>query len=131
MGTPYDFALKDVTELKNAIDHTLRPDHPQADHTYLVSVGVDKDGLPASVGDKISKAFKSTGQVFNAMNKGKLIPTSTGPNIIRHAQIMWKHEDLERKNPSLTAVHVSDIIAGFLRSGYQSRISEEDVPEPR
>ena len=30
LGTPYDFALKDIPELKNAIDHTLRPAHPQA-----------------------------------------------------------------------------------------------------
>ena len=50
LGTPYDFALKDIPELKNAIDHTLRPAHPQADRKWLVGVGTDKDGLPSSVG---------------------------------------------------------------------------------
>jgi hypothetical protein len=28
LGTTYDFALKDIPELKKAIDHTLRPAHP-------------------------------------------------------------------------------------------------------
>ena len=69
MGTPYDFALKDIPELEHAIDHTLRPDHPQADRKYLVGVGVDKDGLPSSVGQKISQAFKSAGLIYNAINK--------------------------------------------------------------
>jgi len=31
LGTPYDFDLKNLPELKNVIDLTLRPDHPQAD----------------------------------------------------------------------------------------------------
>jgi hypothetical protein len=117
LGTPYDFALKDIPELKNAIDHTLRPDHPQADRKYLVGVGVNKDGLPASVGEKIIQAFRQAGLVYNSVNKGKLKPTSPGPNTIRHAQIVWKHRDLQRKNPSLTAAQVSDRISGFFNHG--------------
>ena len=59
----------------------------------------------------------SAGLVFNAVNKGKLLLTSPGPNIIRHAQIVWKHEDLQRKSPSLTTAQVSDRIAGFFNHG--------------
>jgi len=114
LGTPYEFALKDIPELKNAIDHMLRPAYPQVDRKYLGGVGINKDGLPASVGDKISQAFKSAGLIFNAVNKGNLIPTSAGPNIIRHAQIVWKQKDLQRKNSSLAATQASDRIAGIL-----------------
>ncbi len=59
----------------------------------------------------------SAGLVFNAVNKGKLLLTSPGPNIIRHAQIVWKHEDLQRKNASLAATQISDRIAGFFNHG--------------
>ncbi len=52
LRTPYDFYLKNILELKNAIDHTLRPDHPQVDRKCLVGVGVDKIGMSASVGEK-------------------------------------------------------------------------------
>ena len=69
LGTPCDFDLKNIPELKNDIDHTLRPDHPQADRNYLVGVGVNKDGLPASVGEKIIQAFKSAGLVYNSVKK--------------------------------------------------------------
>jgi Fe-S oxidoreductase len=68
LGSPYDFDLKNIPELKNAIDHTLRPDHPQADRKYLVGVGVYKDRLPASVGEKIIQAFKSAGLVYKYVN---------------------------------------------------------------
>jgi hypothetical protein len=84
------------------------------DRKYLGGVGINKDGLPASVGDKISQAFKSAGLIFSAVNKGNLIPTSAGPNIIRHAQIVWKQKDLQRKNSSLAATQASDRIAGIL-----------------
>ncbi len=117
MGTPYDFQLKDIPELKNAIDHTLRPDHPQADRKYLVGVGVKKDGLPGFVGEKINAAFQSAGLVCNQIHQCELKATSPGPNVIRHAQIVWKQRDLQRKNPSLTASQISDRIAGFFNHG--------------
>ena len=117
LGTPYDFDLKNIPELKNTIDHTLRPDHPQADCKCLVGVGVNMDGLPASAREKIIQAFKSAGLVYNSVNKGKLKPTSPGQNTIRYAQIVWKHRDLQRKNPSLTAAQISDRIAGFFNHG--------------
>jgi hypothetical protein len=83
----------------------------------LFGVGVDKDGLPASVGEKNIQAFKSARLVYNSVNKGKLKPTSPGRNAIRHAQIVWKHRDLQRKNPTLTAAQISDRIAGFFNHG--------------
>ena len=88
MGTPYDIALKDIPELKNAIDPTLRPDHPHADRKYLVGVGFDSDGLPGKVGKIISNAFAKAGLVYNHVDKGWVKPTSPGPNVIRHAMIV-------------------------------------------
>jgi hypothetical protein len=117
LGTPYDFDLKGIPELKNAIDLTLRPQHPKADRKYLIDIGVNKDGLPSPAGPTIIKAFKSAGLVYNFVDKGKLKPSSPGPNTIRHAQIVWKHRDLQRKNPSLTAAQISDKIAGFFNHG--------------
>ena len=117
LGTPYDFDSKSIPELKNANDHTVRPDHPQTDRKYLVDVGIDKDGLPASVGEKIIQSFKSAGPVYNCLNKGKLKPTSPGLNNIRHAKIVRKHRDFQRKNPPLAATQMSDRIAGFFNHG--------------
>jgi hypothetical protein len=101
LGFPYDFALKDIPELKNAIDLALRTDHPKADFKYIIGIKVGKDGLPSHAGPNNVRAFKSAGLVCSYVNKGKFKPTSPGPNSIRHAQMVWKHRDLQRKNPSL------------------------------
>ena len=113
MGTQYDFALKDIPVLKIAIDLALRPNDPHADRKYLVGVGVDSDGLPSKVGNIISSAFAKAGLIYNHVEKGEIKPTSPGPNVIRHAMIVWKHRDSSRKNTSLTAQQVSNRIASF------------------
>ena len=116
---PHDFALKDIPELKNAIDLTLRPAYPKEDRTNLIDIGVDKDELPAQVGPAISQAFKFAGLVYDYVNKGKLTPTSPGPNTICHAQFIWKHRDFHRKNPSLTAAPVNDRITCLVNHGLE------------
>jgi hypothetical protein len=35
------------------------------------------------------------------------------PVDIRHSQITWKHREMTKKNPSLTATQISEKIAGF------------------
>ncbi len=65
----------------------------------------------------IIQAFKSAGLVYNSGKQGKLKATSPGPNTICHARIVWKHRDLQHKNPTLTASQISDRITGFFNHG--------------
>jgi hypothetical protein len=119
MGRPYDFQLKDMPEVKAVVDQTLAPGHPQAKRKWLVGVGVagpkheTRANLPNPVGDVIGKAFAKAGLVFEQLNQGKYKVKGPTPVDIRHAQITWKHREMTKKNPSLTATQISEKIAGF------------------
>jgi hypothetical protein len=65
------------------------------------------------VGKIIGKVFKEAGLVFAQMYQGELKETSPTPIDIRHAQVVWKHREMTKKNPSLTATQISEKIAGF------------------
>ena len=112
-GSPYEFDISKHPEIKRAIDETLAPGHPEANRKWLVGVGVNKTGLPSPAGPRVKAAFKAAGLNFAQLNQGKLIDTSVTPLDVRHAQVTWKHKELSRKNPNLTATQISEKIAGF------------------
>jgi hypothetical protein len=140
-GTPYDFQLSDVRGLKEAVDETLRDGHPEAGRAWLVGVGRGggdhsvRAGLPLPAGPKIKAAFMAAGLVFKQLNRGKLIDTSPTPVDIRHAQVTWKHREMSRANPRLTATQISEKIAGFFNHasdvniGYL-RLTFDSVDDP-
>lgn len=106
-GRPYDFKLP--TALRNLVNKSLESDGRK----FLVGIGRKIDGTPSPAGRLVKKAFKSAGLTFKQLNQGRLIDTSVTPVDVRHAQVTWKHKDMMRKNPSLTAQQISDKIAGF------------------
>jgi hypothetical protein len=61
----------------------------------------------------VKKAFTATGLIFKQLNNGRLIDTSVTPLDVRHAQMTWKHREMSRRKPSLTATQISEQIAGF------------------
>jgi hypothetical protein len=119
MGRPYDFQLKDMPEVKAVVDETLAPGHPQAKRKWLVGVGVGSSkndtraNLPLPVGSIIGEAFAKAGLVFEQLHQGKYKVKGPTPVDIRHSQITWKHREMTKKNPSLTATQISEKIAGF------------------
>jgi len=63
--------------------------------------------LPKPVGSIIGKAFADAGLVFPQLNKGKYIFKGPTPVDIRHAQVTWKHREMPKRNPSITATQIS------------------------
>jgi len=112
-GTPYSFDLSKHSDIKAAVDATLAPGHPETDRKWLVGIGRKKDGLPLPAGPKVKKAFIAAGLTFKQIHNGRLIDTSVTPLDVRHAQVTWKHREMSRRKPSLTATQISEKIAGF------------------
>jgi hypothetical protein len=105
--------LSKHADIKAAVDATLAAGHPEASRKWLVGIGRKKDGLPLLAGPKVKKAFIAAGLTFKQLHNGRLIDTSVTPLDVRHAQVTWKHREMSRRKPSLTATQISKKIAGF------------------
>jgi hypothetical protein len=123
-GTPSSFKLSQHPGIKAAVDETLASGHPEAGRKWLVGVGRKKDGqIPLPAGPKVKRGFTAAGLVFRQLNNGRLIDTSVTPLDVRHAQVTWKHREMSRRKPSLTATQISQQIAGFFNHASDVNIS--------
>jgi hypothetical protein len=117
LGKPSDFLLKG--DVKQAVDDMLAPGAPHANRKWIVGVGVGgpkhktKAGLPFHVGSKISAAFANVGLMYTTGRSGELKPTAPGPNDIRHAQVIAKYEEFQRRDASFTEDDIWKKIAAF------------------
>lgn len=106
---PYDFTL--TPSLRHAVDDSLL----NSKRKWLVGIGLSAAGKPNPVGPKIRDAFAKAGLQYRMMHNGKSVLTSAKPVDIRHAQVVYYHRRLIKKNPGISPAVVADEIAQFFR----------------
>lgn len=115
-GEPYDFHLEG--KVRDEVEESLRR-HPRE---WLVGVGRDrKHGKPQPAGPTVQKAFDAIGFKYRTMGNTGMKWVNPGPLEIRHSQVTYEHERLERKG--LTPKEIADKIG--IRFNHSSDVNQD------